>query len=814
MSQITIPKSFPSQADPAAVVTGPSVRFTVLTSRLIRMEYSRGNTFEDRASQAFWYRHQPAPPFEVTQVSEQIEIVTDHLHLRYKVSEAGFARTTLSIQLMTSGVTWHFGDPDHQNLRGTARTLDGANGEIELEPGLMSRAGWSLVDDSHSLVFDQEGWLEQRPAARDADYRDLYFFGYGHDYVGCLQEYGQVSGRVPMVPRYALGNWWSRYWAYRQDELRDLMIEFREKQVPLSVCIIDMDWHITATGNASSGWTGYTWNRDLWPDPDGFIAWLHAQGLKTAMNLHPADGIWPHETQYEAMARWMGQDPQSQQPVNFDLADPRFVEGYFEILHHPFEEKGVDFWWLDWQQGQRMVHSKKPVAEVMDPLWWLNHLHFYDLGRDGTKRPFIFSRWGGLGNQRYPIGFSGDSWVTWATLAFQPYFTTTASNVAFGWWSHDVGGHCAGMEDPELFARWVQLGVFSPILRLHSTNNPFHDRRPWGNGEDAFRVTRAAMQLRHALIPYIYCMAWRMAQESIPLVTPLYYWDGEKEEAYRCRNQFWFGSELMVAPFVSPRHPETNLSRHTVWLPEGDWFDFTTGEHFAGDRTVTLYGTLDDIPIFARAGGIVPLGPRAGWGGVDNPQELTVCAFPGAQGAFALYEDDGNSTAYLDGDYAVTRLSQTWSGSQLCFQIAPVVGNAKHIPAGRRYRPVFRGVRQPDELQLAVNGVLQAIEGEYDEATESLTLPAVAVGPNDELVLTISVTDGTLLSQRDRRLETCRAMLHIFRLESLAKWGLHQALPELMRDPSARGRAGGEWDRVGEAHWMALLDVLGRRAAL
>ena len=287
--------------------------------------------------------------------------------------------------------------------------------------------------------------------ARDADYRDLYFFGYGHDYVGCLREYGQVSGRVPMVPRYALGNWWSRYWDYRQNELRDLMVEFHEKQVPLSVCIIDMDWHITRTGNASSGWTGYTWNREQWPDPDGFIAWLHEQGLRTAMNLHPADGIWPHEAQYEAMARWMGQDPQSQEPVHFDLADPRFVEGYFDILHHPMEAEGVDFWWLDWQQGQRMVHSRRPVAEVMDPLWWLNHLHFYDLRRNGTKRPFIFSRWGGLGNQRYPIGFSGDSWVTWATLEFQPYFTATASNVAFGWWSHDVGGHSAGTEDPELF---------------------------------------------------------------------------------------------------------------------------------------------------------------------------------------------------------------------------------------------------------------------------------------------------------------------------------------------------------------------------
>ncbi len=201
----------------------------------------------------------------------------------------------------------------------------------------MSRAGWSLVDDSQSLVFNDTGWLEQRPPARMGEYRDLYFFGFGHDYAGCLAEYCRVSGGVPMLPRYALGNWWSRYWAYRQDELRDLMLEFRDKQVPLSVCIIDMDWHLTETGNESSGWTGYTWNRELWPDPEGFIEWLHEQGLRTALNLHPAEGVWPHEAQYEEMARCVGQDPAAEEPVRFDLADPKFVECYFNILHHPME---------------------------------------------------------------------------------------------------------------------------------------------------------------------------------------------------------------------------------------------------------------------------------------------------------------------------------------------------------------------------------------------------------------------------------------------------------------------------------------------
>jgi hypothetical protein len=183
MSQLPIPTSFPSVADPNAIVTGPQVRFTVITPRLIRMEYSRAGVFEDRASQAFWYRQQPVPAFQVKRTPEQIEIVTEHLRLRYRVTDKGFTPKTLSVQLNASGVTWRWGDRDRHNLRGTARTLDGADGPIPLEPGLMSRAGWSVVDDSRSLIF-QDGWLDLRPEAKETAYYDLYFFGYGHDYAG------------------------------------------------------------------------------------------------------------------------------------------------------------------------------------------------------------------------------------------------------------------------------------------------------------------------------------------------------------------------------------------------------------------------------------------------------------------------------------------------------------------------------------------------------------------------------------------------------------------------------------------------------
>jgi alpha-glucosidase (family GH31 glycosyl hydrolase) len=686
-------------ANPDAVVSAKKVRFTVLTDRLIRLEYSPDERFEDRPSQAFWFRDQPLPSFDKSIHDTSVEIETEFLVLKYRVTPKGFTSKTLSITLKQTGTTWRYGERPKDNLKGTARTLDGDAGKTRLENGLISKSGWALIDDSKSLVFNDTGWLEPRrppeaagkphgfiemispKPARRGD-QDLYFFGYGMDYTACLRDFTRVSGPIPMIPRYILGNWWSRYWAYTQAELKSLMEEFRSHDVPLSVCIIDMDWHIIKTGNASNGWTGYTWNRELFPDPAGFIHWLHEQGLRNALNLHPAKGVYPHEEQYKAMAEWMGLDPTSQQPVPFDIADPHFMEGYFELLHHPFERAGIDFWWMDWQQG------KKSEMEGLDPLWLLNHLHYNDLGRDGHKRPFVFSRWGGLGNHRYPIGFSGDTLIRWQALAYQPYFTATAANVAYGWWSHDIGGHMFRDGSPELYLRWVQFGVFSPIFRLHSTSKPNLDRRPWGKPERYFKAARHAMQLRHALIPYIYSMAWRAHRSGISLVAPMYYGSPQDDSAYAAKDQYYFGSELVVAPITEPVNPDSGLATKRVWLPPGEWYNFFTGRHFSGDGWHEITATLEDIPVFAKAGAIVPLAPLPAWGGLDNPAELDPHIFLGADNSFELYEDDSETTDYQNGCYAITRFSL----EKDVFTIHPAIGDLSAIPAPRVYRIHIHGV--------------------------------------------------------------------------------------------------------------------------
>jgi alpha-glucosidase (family GH31 glycosyl hydrolase) len=330
---------------------------------------------------------------------------------------------------------------------------------------------------------------------------------------------------------------------------------------------------------------------------------------------------------------------------------------------------------MDWQQG-----TKSKVAGL-DPLWFINHLHYYDLGRDGHKRPFVFSRWGGLGNHRYPIGFSGDTFVRWSALAFQPRFTSTAANVAYGWWSHDIGGHMFKDGTPELYLRWVQFGVFSPIFRLHSTNKSALDRRPWGKPERVYHAARGAMQLRHALIPYIYSMAWRAHQTGISLVTPMYYGENSNASAYEAQDQYYFGSELIVAPITAPSDPKTGSAIKRVWFPPGTWTNFFNGEQVTGGKMRDVTASLEDIPVYAKAGAIVPLAPKVGWGGLDNPTELDLYIFPGADNTFDLYEDDGETTDYQRGKYAITRFELKGD----TFTIHPAEGDLSVIPSKRTY---------------------------------------------------------------------------------------------------------------------------------
>ena len=696
------PRTTPT-TDPAAVVTGPSYRISMLTTRLVRLEWSPSGEFTDAATQVVWNREFPTADFTLTRDGDALQIRTPFIQVDYDGKEfSAFGLTVRALGVSNYRSVWRYGETEKPevfgiptNLLGTARTLDEADGAVPLERGLLSVNGIAILDDSTSLTIDEGGWF----APRADGVIDVYVFAYGRDFTAAISDFYALTGPQPLLPRYALGNWWSRYHRYTDAEYRKVITDFEEAGLPFSVGVLDMDWHIVDIDPAiGSGWTGYTWNPDFFPDPPAFLAWLHEHGLKVSLNVHPADGILRHEAAYERVAEHVGIDPASGAPVNFDLCNPRFREAYFDLVHHPLEEDGVDFWWLDWQQGHWST------VPGLDPLWLLNHLHYLDSGRHG-KRPLTFSRYAGPGSHRYPVGFSGDTVISWASLAFQPYFTATASNIGYGWWSHDIGGHMFGVKDDELATRWVQLGCFSPVNRLHSTLNPFNSKEPWRFNTIAEAVQSDTLRLRHRLVPYLYTMNERAHSQGRPLVEPLY-WGEPVVEALGAKTSFRFGSELLVAPITSPAVPDLGVGSVETRLPQGTWVDTYTGVVYDGGRNVTLHRGLDAYPVLAKAGGILPLtGPDNLR--VENPETLEVRLYAGADGAFTLYEDD---------DAAVPRVARTpmvfdWAAGHL--SIGPAIGDLTVIPAVRDWTVTLVGATRTTVVDR---------ESTWDPGTGSLTV--------------------------------------------------------------------------------------------
>lgn len=751
-------------AEDAAIIQGEKYRFTVLTEEMIRLEYCEDGKFEDRATQCVIDRKFKVPEYQVIENEESLEIITDKIHLVYNKQK--FTDYGLSVQVRGNisvyHSIWHFGE-EATDLRGTARTLDEADGAIELEHGIISRFGYGILDDSRSLVITEDGWVEPRKE----DCIDIYFLGYGHEYEHCLKDYYHLTGKTPLLPRYALGNWWSRFYRYNDQEYKALMTRFEKEEIPFSVSVIDMDWHLVDIDpKYGSGWTGYTWNKELFPDPKEFMTWLHDHGLKVTLNVHPAGGVQAHEEKYKEMAEAMGRDWEKEEPVNFDVTDQKFLKAYFEYLHHPNEEEGVDFWWLDWQQGGL---SKIPG---LDPLWMLNHYHYLDSGRRG-KRRLTFSRYAGMGSHRYPVGFSGDTIISWESLAFQPYFTANASNVGYGWWSHDIGGHMKGYRDEELSTRWIQFGVFSPIMRLHSSNSAFTGKEPWNYNAVSENIMKRYLKLRHEMIPYLYTMNYHASHDGQPLIRPMYYLEPEQPEAYEVPNEYYFGTELVVCPITEPTDKAAGTACVKAWIPEGKWYDIFSGLKYDGGRMLELYRSLEDIPVLAKEGAIIPLTDLTEYtNSVENPKELAVKIVPGKKNAFILMEDTGDTCEDKEENWAQTKLE--WINENE-FIIHPANGNLDVIPKCRTWKMEFYGIADVDNLEVTVGGKAIETERIYDEKRHicQVNIPETEVTEQ----ITITFSKGYLLMENNKPAEIF-ALLYQAKIEYEVKEKIYAYMKE------------------------------------
>ena len=733
------------KATPEATVVCGNARFTVLTDRLIRMEWSEDGIFEDRASLAVINRELPVPAFRTGKKGDGVTIATGKVTLSY--SGGKFCRDNLCVSFKLNGKTrtWRPGDSPDGNLKGTTRTLDGCLGyerlshtEKELEDGLISRDGWAVVDESsrHLLQRDESDWQEwvcERPAGERIDW---YIFAYGHDYLDALKDFTKIAGNVPLPPKYVFGYWWSRYWIYTDEEILQLADDMRSRGIPADVFIIDMDWHETwkpmqeRLGSDEfgqrRGWTGYTWNRDLIPDPEGLLHDLHKKGFKTALNLHPASGIRPYEECYgrfvadylsrtddydgpegyiypEGGYTYAGNNAPKgkagyRAPVPFRLDQQAWADAYFNSVIRPMEKLGVDFWWLDWQQWRQSKY-----VSGLSNTFWCNYAFWNDKVRqtrsDGqdAPRPLIYHRWGGLGSHRYQLGFSGDTYDEWSVLKFLPYFTATASNVCYGYWGHDIGGHMQLKEhtrprDPEMFVRWMQFGVFTPIFKTHSTQTANLDCRIWSYPEQ-YDALKEAIELRYALSPYIYDAARQTTETGVSICRPLYYYHPEEDAAYEWKGEYYFGDNIIATAITEPVSGQEGTAPLSIWLPKGnEWYDVSHSLLLAGGRSYTLDFRLNQNPWFVRGGAVIPLAEEgiSNLQGVSNVLRLMIV--PGkAPCSIVHYEDDGISQNY-EREHALTRIEKSTAGRKTTVRIGAREGGFKGAPGSRRITIQMEGV--------------------------------------------------------------------------------------------------------------------------
>ena len=697
-------------ADPGAVVLSGKARFTVLTPEMIRIQYSDRGLFEDRATFAVINRRLPVPQFTTEQADGWLTIKTAALTLRYKIGGVIDAKTpsdkvlNISFALNGRNVLWYPGKDDALNLKGTTRTLDGQIGDnkrAEMENGLLSRAGWAIIDESPltrrgdgstTFAFDRDcDGIEWVAEPVDKNAVDWYFLGYGHQYKKALGDFIKVAGRQPMPPLYVLGYWYSKYQRYTSDEFMEIVNDVKRNQIPMDVMIFDMDWH-------TQGWTGWTWDRTAIPDPEGLIDWMHQQGLKL-----------------DASAK----------VVPWNLSDPKFYHNMFNTIIRAREKQGVDFWWIDWQQNLTSKYVKG-----LSETFWCNHVFYNDMRLNRPNhRPLIFHRWGGLGSHRYPIGFSGDSFTTYGTLAWQPYFTATASNVGFGYWGHDLGGHQqTGGNDPEIYLRWMQYGVFTPIFRTHATNWPGIERRIWKY--ENFPLLLETVRLRYALMPYIYTAARQAYDTGVSLCRPLYYEWPEANNAYLFEDEYMFGDDILVAPIVTPTGADGKASRRT-WLPEGRWFDVCRNAVVEGNRVFTDSYTQEEIPYFYRAGAVIVNNPPM-MNLNTRPDRLIVKVVPGADGSSTLYEDEGDTENYKKGVFTTTKLRH--EGSTLT--IEPRKGSFPGMLSERAYTVEFLSVDRP--ASVTVNGMaLTNGAWNYNDQTKTVTVFVPMTACDKQLTVSI-----------------------------------------------------------------------------
>ena len=609
------------------VVQGATFRISVLTERLIRLEYHPNGIFNDFESTLVKFRNFPKVNFQKQEDGRYLVIRTKYFTLSYtkeKPFDAGkfMPMANLKVELTGTDRSWYYNHPEVKNYKGNFIASDGSEDDSKPRNGLYSLDGFASINDSNSYVFDNDGKMYQRNQGG----MDIYLFMYNNDFDLALKDYFTLTGYPAMIPRYALGNWWSRDLNYTSEDIRELVNNFEKNEIPLSVLVLDKGWHVDNSTEDVEVKTGYSFNKELIANPEELIKELHEKNIHVGLNINPVDGIYPSEEHYNEIASMF--NIADNKIIAFDPLNPVLLDAIYKIMISPLTKMGVDFYWND-------ADSNSLSA---DKLFLLNKSLYQNNDINSNGHRIMLARNGLTATHRYPITYTGKTMVGWDGLRKAIKAQAMAANIGVSWLSLDVNGNYGGVEEEELYVRSIEQATFGPILRFNAPRGRYYRKEPWRWNAKTLEIVSRFLKLRHRLIPYLYTLAYNYHKNGNLVVKPLTYKYPWVYDDSTYKYEYLLGDNILVSPIITKKDTLINRTIHRMFIPDGVWYDFITGKKFPGNKQYISFYRDEDYPIFIRRGGIIPLtNDKDMLNSVKNPDSLEIHIFPGESNTFNLY---------------------------------------------------------------------------------------------------------------------------------------------------------------------------------